>query len=250
MKRFWGMVSVFLIILLVTLPAVASERIFVPVAADGQEVEYDDGDETLTTGTGKAFIAVSFLPESKKSCFIKIELRNIGETSFTLRETDIAASSGQDALVIMTYAERVKEQKRAEMWANVAMGMSAMADGYNAGSAGYGESSGTFTASGNGKKVEGSYSSSYYDSSAAYQAQADAQSRSMQMQERQAANAKFARRELKDRAFRTNTLSPGEWMVGDVKVALPKKNKKDPPELVVTLSVAGEPVQFRFREKL
>jgi hypothetical protein len=228
---------------------VASERNFVPIAGEGQDIEYEKGNKLLVSVTDKAFLAVSYSPNDGKSGFIKIEIKNVTGSSFTVSESDISASSGQGDLTVMTYAERIKQQKRENMWNEIMVGLSGAVDSYYAGSAGYEESSGTFNLSGNGSTVRGSYSGTTYNSAAAYQAKTSAELKNMQLQERQEENAKFLMKDLEGRAFRANTLSPGEWMVGDVKLLLPKKNKKNPADFVMTISVAGEPMRFRFREQ-
>lgn len=230
--------------------ASAADRVFLPVSTATQEVEYDNGEPVLLARTEKAFVAASYISRDKKSCLLKIELTNISETPFTVAEHDITAASAQGSLDVVTYAERLKAQKREAMWENIALGVAAAAEGYSAASAGYSQTDGTFRASGTGSSIKGAYSESTYDSTAAYQAQTLAQIRSEQRVDRQAANEKFARQELKDRAFRSNTLSPGELVVGDVQVALPKKNRETPAEFVVAIVIAGEPVRLLFREQL
>lgn len=248
MKRLSGKFAVLMALAGMVFPLMAAERHFVPIAVEGQEVEYDDGDAVLLARTERVFVVASYIPRDKKSCLVKIELRNIGGASFTVSESDITAASGQEPLEVATYAERLKAQKHEAMWANIAMGMAAAADGYNAGSAGYAKTNGTFQGAAGGSRFSGSYSATTYDSTAAYQAQTLAQMRSQQRAENQAANARFAERELKDRAFKTNTLSPGELVIGDVQLSLPKKDKRHPAEFVMTLIIAGESVRMRFRE--
>lgn len=249
MKRLSGKFAVLMALAGMVFPLMAAERHFVPIAVEGQEVEYDDGDAALLARTERVFVVASYIPRDKKSCLVKIELRNIGGASFTVSESDITAASGQEPLEVATYAERLKAQKREAMWANIALGMAAAADGYNAGAAGYSETKGSYTGSVGRSSFSGTYSEKTYDSTAAYQAQTLAQMRSQQLSEMQAASAKFARLELKDRAFKTNTLSPGELVIGDVQLSLPKKNKKVPAEFVMSLVVAGESVRLLFRER-
>ena len=245
----WSVLALLAFLVFVS-SASAADRVFLPVSTATQEVEYDNGEPILLARTEKAFVAASYISRDKKSCLLKIELMNIGESSFTVGEHDITAASSQESLDVVTYAERLKAQKREAMWENIALGVAAAADGYTAGSAGYSKTDGTFRASGTGLSLKGVYSEATYDSTAAYQAQTLAQIRSEQRVVRQAANEKFARQELKDRAFRTNTLSPGELVVGDVQLALPKKNREIPAEFVVAIVIAGEPVRLLFREQL
>lgn len=60
------------------------------------------------------------------------------------------ATAGGSALPVMTYADRVKEEKRSQMWAAVGAGFAAAANSMNAANAGYsstyGNYSGTATA--------------------------------------------------------------------------------------------------------
>jgi predicted nuclease with TOPRIM domain len=67
--------------------------------------------------------------------------------------------------------------------------------------------------------------------------------------ERQQENAEFSKRDLEARALKANTISPGEMVLGDVRLALPKRNKAAPSEFVATVNVDGESVAFVFREQ-
>lgn len=239
----------------------ARERTFVPVASEGQVLEYDDGEAFLVARLKSSVVMVSYVVRDKKSAFLKVGVQNFGETSFNFSETAVTATSGGATLSVMTYADRVKEEKRSQMWAAVGAGLAAAANNMNAANAGYsntyGNYSGTATASAYGSggyataraSSYGNFSANTYDSTAAYLAQQSANAQNQALFERQQANAEFSKRDLEARALKANTISPGEMVLGDVRLALPKRNKAAPAEFVATVNVAGESVAFVFREQ-
>ena len=176
-------------------------------------------------------------------------------------DTSVSVESGGTAMEIMTYADRMKEQKRQEMWAGIAAGMAAGANNIAASNAGYQHNYGTYSSTTNAyahgpagsaygtATTNGTYFGSSYNASAAFQAQQAANAQNQAIFDRQQANAAFARRSLADRALKANTLSPGEFVLGDVRFSLPKRNKMAPSKLVITVDIAGEPAKFQFVEQ-
>ena len=67
--------------------------------------------------------------------------------------------------------------------------------------------------------------------------------------DRQRAEAAFAQQDLQSRALKANSLSPGEFIIGDVQISLPKRNKKSPAQLQVIADIDGRSVPFTFRER-
>lgn len=55
------------------------------------------------------------------------------------------ATAGGSALPVMTYADRVKEEKRSQMWAAVGAGFAAAANSMNAANAGYSSTYGNYS---------------------------------------------------------------------------------------------------------
>ncbi|UWX04171.1 hypothetical protein H1235_02020 [Pseudoxanthomonas sp. NC8] len=95
----------------------------------------------------------------------------------------------------------------------------------------------------------GTYSQTTYNAAAAQQAQALANDRNQALFDRQQANAEFAKQDLQARALKANTLSPGEFVMGDVVFELPKRNKKVPAQVEISVDVAGTPVRILLRER-
>lgn len=241
--------------------ASAGERTFVPVPSEGQSLEYDDGEAFLVARLQNSVVMVSYVARDKKSAFLKVGVRNVGETSFNFSETDVTAVAGGSALQVMTYADRLKEEKRSQMWAAVGAGFAAAANSMNAANAGYSNTYGSYsgrttaTAYGSGGYASatgnsyGNFSARTYDSTAAYLAQQSANAQNQALLERQQANAEFSKRSLEARALKANTLSPGEMVLGDVRLALPKRNKSAPAEFVATVKIDGQSIALLFREQ-
>lgn len=257
MKRFLGA----LVALLMVGPAAAAEREFVPVPSEGQEVQFEDGEAFLVTQTDRAVVMVAFVPRDKKSAWVKIGVKNVSDQAFNISDASVAAASAEMPLTVMTYADRIKEQQSQERWAAFAAGLSAASNNINAANAGYQQHYGTYggttsasvygsngTAYGTAR-TSGSYFGTTYDAGAVQRAQLAANAQNQAIFDRQRANAEFARRDLKDRALKANTLSPGEFVMGDVRFSLPKRNKALPVEFTVTIDVAGQLVPVLYREQ-
>jgi hypothetical protein len=254
--RIW----LFFVIALFVGSASAADRSFGPVANDGQVIEYEDGESFLVERTGRAVVMVSFVPRDKKSAWVKVGVKNLSDATFNIADTSVSVASGGTALEVMTYADRMKEQKRQQMWAGVAAGLAAGANNIAASNAGYQHNYGTYSGTTNAyargpagsaygtATTNGSYFGSSYNASAAFQAQQTANAQNQAIFDRQQANPVFAQRDLQDRALKANTLSPGEFVLGDVRFSLPRRNKEEPSELVITIDIAGEPATFRFIE--
>jgi hypothetical protein len=250
---------VFTFTLVLAIPAHAKERSFQPYASAGQEVRYSDGEAVVYSATDRHVVGLSYIPRDKKSGFIKLWVLNRGSTAFNIGDQSITASSGGIPLQVLSYQDRLKEQRRQEMWQGLAAGLAAAGNNMQAANAGYSNSYGTYNsttranvygsngyATGNAYTT-GTYSGSTYNAGAAYAAQADANARNQQIFAQAAANSEYARRELADRALKMNTLSPGQDVIGDVRLALPKRTKT-PGEFTVTVDVNGEAMSFNFRE--
>ena len=257
-RRGW----LFVLCLMAIGQSAAAVRVFAPVPAEGQEIRFQDGETVLVTRNARAGLTIAFVPRDKKSAWVKVGIQNLGTEPFNVSDTSVTATSGGGPLVVMTYADRLKEEGRRERWAAVAAGFAAASNNINAANAGYqhtyGTYSGTTNASvyGNGGSAygtaytSGSYYGTTYNAAAAQQAQANANSQNRAIMEQQRANAEFARRDLKDRALKANTLMPDQFVLGDVRFDLPKKNKDVPVELSITVDLAGDPITVLYREQL
>ena len=247
--------------LFLSLPAVAKERQFSPVPQAGQEVRYSDGAAVLVTGNIQGNLAVSFVPIDKKSGLLRIWAENASEQKFNISETSITGTTAAGPLVVMTYADQVKAQKRKEMWAAIATGVAAGLNSYAASNAGYSNYSGTYNsqtsatvygsrggyATGNAY-TSGRFYGTSYNAGVAYMAQANAAMQNQAMFDRYQSIAASAAQNLRDRSLKANTLMPGQSVMGDVKIILPGTQKGLPAEIRVQVNIGGSPLDLLFRE--
>lgn len=233
----------------VSFPCAAKERIFSPVAREGQEIRFSDGQAVLITGNGLGNVAVSYVPLDKKWGFIRLWVENASDQQFNISEGSLSASSGGGPLMVMTYADQVKAQKRKEMWAAVLTGIAAGANSYAASQAGYSNYSGSY----NARTTSGSYSANTYGSfggrsyngGIAYLAQANAAGQNQAMFDRFHSMASIAAQSLQVRSLKANTLMPRQSVLGDIRVALPKAPGS---EMLLRIDLAGQPVEMVFHE--
>jgi hypothetical protein len=230
-----------------TFTASAKERQFSPVAGDGQEIRFSDGHAVLVTGNTVGNLAVSFVPLDKKSGHLRIWVENASEQQFNVSEGSVKASSGGAPLVVYTYADQVKSQKRKAMWAAIATGIAAGANSYSASQAGYSNYSGGYysrtTAGAFSANTYGRYYGTSYNAGVAYLAQANAAQQNQAMFDRFQSTVSGASKSLQERSLKANTLMPGQSVLGDIKIALPKTS-----ELDVLVDVGGQPLALRFHE--
>ena len=243
------------------LPVVAKERQFSPVPQAGQEVRYSDGAAVLVTGNIQGNLAVSFVPMDKKSGLLRIWAENASEQQFNISETSVTGTTAAGPLVVMTYADQVKAQKRKEMWAAIATGVAAGLNSYAASNAGHSNYSGTYSgqtnatiygsrggyATGNAY-TSGSFYGTSYNAGVAYMAQANAAMQNQAMFDRYQSIAASAAQNLRDRSLKANTLMPGQSVMGDVKIILPGTQKGSPAEIRVQINIGGSPLDLLFRE--
>src|SRR4249919_4001069 len=208
---------VLLVITLFAGSAGAAERNFAPVADSGQVIEYEDGESFVVARTGRAVVMVSFVPRDKKSAWVKVGVKNLSDATFNIADTSVSVESGGTAMEVMTYADRMKEFRRQEMWAGIAAGMAAGANNIAASNAGYQQSYGTYSGTTNAyahgpagsaygtATTNGTYYGSSYNASAAFQAQQAANAQNQAIFDRQQANTAFGQRALQDRALKANT---------------------------------------------
>lgn len=250
---------IFLVVaVLFTSNARAAERLFEPLPVDGQKIEYQDGEAFLIATNQGASVMVSYVARDKKSAWIKVGVYNASPESFNVADTSISVTAKGLPLDVMTYADRIKEQRRMENWGAVAAGLNAAANNMNASNAGYQQHTGTYSGTTNAygsnggygtATTRGTYYGSTYDAGAAQRAQLAANEQNQKIFDRQKANADYARQDIESRALKANTLSPGEFVMGDVRFSLPKRDKQFPAEILVVVDVAGEPIQIIFRER-
>lgn len=246
--------------LVISADAISAERIFVPVPSSNQEIVYVKGEAALVSSIDAARIAITFVPRDKKSAWLKIWALNTGQSSFNITEQSITATSSDVPVVILTYADRLKELKKKEMWANIGAGLAAAGNNMNATNAGRSTTYGTYngrsnvSAYGSGGyangtvNTTGTYTATTYNPAAAQQAQAAANAQNQQMFANTRAASANAFQDLDDRALRASTLMPEQSVMGDVRIVLPKKSKVVPTEITVTLDFAGQKIVVLFSE--
>lgn len=240
---------------------VAAERTFVPVASDGQIVEYQNGQIVLVTSNARAALVVSYSPESKKSGYLNLAVQNIADGSFNVSDSNVTISSEGAPLDVKSFADRVKAENRRAMWAAVGAGLAAAGNSMAAANSGYQTSYGTYSGTTNASAygrggyaygtatTMGTYSSTTYNQAAAQQAQQAANANNQAMFDRQALTSQLSMQALERSALRTNTVSPGEVVGGNVQFALPKAVRKTATEFVARIDVGGEPMEVRFEER-
>jgi hypothetical protein len=239
-----------LTLLLFASTAVAKEREFSPTAQSGQEVRFSDGHAVLISGNGLGNIAVSFVPLDKKSGYVRLWIENASNQQFNISETSVTATSGGAPLAVMTYADQVKAQRRKEVWAAVFAGIAAGANSYSASQAGYSNYSGYYNARTTSGRYTastyGSYGGTSYNAGIAYLAQANAAAQNQAMFDRFSSVSKAAAQSLAQRSLKANTLMPGQSVLGDVRLTLPKGGLGT--EMTVRIDVAGQPIDVNFRD--
>ncbi len=242
-------------------PAVAADRTFAPVASESQTVEYRNGEALVIARTASAAVIVSLTPKDKKAAYLNLGVQNNGGDAFLVSDESVSAQSGDQPLKVSTYADRMKAEKRRQMWASVGAGLQAASNSMAASQAGYQSTSGSYqgttnvTAYGTGSyaqatgRTQGTYYGTGYSGAAAHQARQAANASNNELFGQMRAEAEASEAGLNSRALQANTVSSGEFVSGDVEIQLPKRSKALPAELVVSVAVDGDVVSFRFVEK-
>jgi hypothetical protein len=240
--------------------AVAAERTFVVKPGDHQRVEYIDGQKVLFADGVSASVAVTYLPGDSKRGWVAVTVRNVSPEAFVVEERSLSASSGEKPLTVFTHDQLMKEQKRREAWNAVAAGLAAAGNSMNAANAGNSYSYGTYrgqtnaSAYGSGgyaygtANTTGTYSGYTYDPSKAAAAQASANAQNQQMIDRMQAQHQQQRAAISERTLRANTVSPGEYISGQILIQLPKRSRKNPAEISMVLAVGMDEVPVTLQE--
>jgi hypothetical protein len=220
------------------------------VPANNLEVSYEQGAPIVTSSHNSSTVLIapsrSFYEKGDRISF-HVGVRNDSSVPVEIGMDDVLAKTADDQILgVHTYESRIKEIKRAQMWAAIGAGMQAASEGYAAGQAGY--STSTTTGSVNSY---GTYGSSYgtysgttttYDTAkaAAAQAQANANSRQRMNDIISVTNSATAEAEL---LLRRTTLEPGETHTATILIDAPKDM---PSNFVIAVDVADEVHVFEF----
>ncbi|NHQ60863.1 hypothetical protein G9409_09780 [Chlorobium sp. BLA1] len=229
------------------------------VPSDGQKSVFKDGRKTLIS-IKQNIVAVSpdteIVTSGQRGDFV-IAVNNGTSQDILFSTEHITASADTNGqlsmLKVFSYDELIAEEKKRQAWAAVGAALQGFADSMNAANAGYSNTSGTYSGSvysnyGKSANVYGSYSSTTYNSAAAQAARNTAQANS---------EARFARLQVEGREnlknlsstiLKKETIFPGAWQGGIVKVALPEVVQQ-PQEIKLVVTVAGEPHEFTFTQE-
>lgn len=241
--------------LLLTSEATARERVFVISPMEGQQVEYDRGQEAMIVAGRSVTVAFSFYPENKKAGWISIAVQNASSEPFEVDEHSLRAWSGGQPLQVFTYQVLAQQQARREAWGSVAAALTAAGNSMNAANAGYSYNSGTYvgrtTAHAYGSagyaygtaNTVGTYSGITYNPYVSALAQAEANQRNRQMLDQLSQRNQQARADLASRVLRRTTVSPGEIVTGQILVQLPRSGQLD-----VAFVAGGEQFPAVFTE--
>jgi len=157
------------------------------------------------------------------------------------------------ALKVFSYEELVAEEKKNQAWAAVAVALQGAADSMNAANAGYSNTHGTYSSSayssyGTSAYGYGSYSGTTYNYAAAQAAQDAAQANSQTRFAQLEAEGQENLRNLASRILKKETIFPGAWHGGIVKVQLPSVSE-EPQEFGLVVDVGGEKHEFKFMQE-
>ncbi len=228
------------------------------IPSDGQKSVFKDGRKTIISIKQNT---VALAPDTKtvtsgqRGDFV-IAVNNGTSQDILFSTEDVTASANTNgpftSLKVFSYDDLIAEEKNRKAWAAVAAALQGAADSMNAAKAGYSNTSGTYSGStynSNGTRTYGygSYSTTTYNYAAAQAARNTAQANS---------EARFARLESEGREnlqnlsstiLKKETIVPGAWYGGIVKVDLPEVVEQ-PQEIKLVVNVAGEHHEFKFTQ--
>jgi hypothetical protein len=174
---------------------------------------------------------------------LNTEPANVGSESIS-----ITLGDGTNVAVV-PYEKLLKEKKNEEMWAAIAVGLSAAANSYSASQAGYSSGSAAFSGSTytpyGQTSTFGTTNYSGYNAGAAYSAGVIARSENQAMFDRMSSQIEANRDALKT-LLRTTTIDPGDFTGGLVTFEIPAVARRAKSSLPVKITVAfgGELHEF------
>ena len=226
---------------------------------DDQKSVYKDGRKTLVS-VKQSTVAIA--PETdtvtsgQRGNFI-IAVNNGTNREIVFSTDNVTAYSntnGQSlALKVFSYDELVAEEKKRQAWATAAAVLQGLTDSMNAANAGYSHTYGTYSGSayssyGTSTYGYGTYSSTTYNPAAAQAAQNAARANSEARFARLRNEGKANLSSLSSRILKKETIFPGAWHSGIVKVELP--NVSDQPQVIkFMVNLGGEIHEFRFTQE-
>lgn len=251
----------FVFIFIMALSGCATYGIITPIESAEQRMDYRDGRETTTsskTHTVAIALESATLQSGHRANFI-IAVKNGSNEEIILSTDNITAnlkgenSMSDMSLMVFTYEDLVREEKKRQAWAAVAAGLEGIGESMTAANAGYSNTTGTYSESaysstGDSAYGYGSYSSTTYDYAAAQEAQNAANFRSEARFDQLASEGRDNLQALSSRILKKHTVYPGDWHGGIVKIQMPRVS--DIPNLfVVDINVDNEMHSFHFTQE-
>ena len=242
----------------VFLPGCATFANVSGLEGDGQRKVFRDGRESLISIKRHT---VSISPEEsvirvgQRGAFVVV-VRNSGTDEFVFSTDDIAAAAAGPGttgpLKVFSYEELVAEERRRQAIVAFGAALQGAGEAMSASSAGYTRSTGTYsgtayTSKGTTVTSSGTYTGNTYDFAAAQAAQNAAAARSSQRFAQIEAEGRASLSALSSAILKKQTVMPGEWHGGVVRVQLPAL-QESPVDFLVTVNVGGESHTFKFRQ--
>lgn len=229
------------------------------IPSEGQRSVFKDGRLTLISikqNTVAIAPDTETVTSGQRGDFV-IAVNNGTSQDILFSSEDVTAyvdSNGQiTALKVFSYDELVAEEKKRQAWAAVGAALQGAADSMNAANAGYSNTYGTYSgsaysSSGTSAYGYGSYSSTTYNYAAAQAARNVAQANSEARFAQLEAEGRENLRNLSSTILKKETIFPGAWHGGFVKVQLPELIEKS-QELKLMVNMGGESHEFMFTQE-
>lgn len=224
-----------------------------------QKSVYKDGRKTLIS---VKLSTVAIAPETdtvtsgQRGSFV-VAVNNGTNHEILFSTDDVTAyfkiNGQRSALKVFSYDELVAEEKKRQAWAAVGAALQGVADSMNAANAGYSNSYGTYSGSaysnyGTSAYGYGTYSSTTYNYATAQAAQNAAQANSETRFARLQAEGEATLSNLSARILKKETIFPGAWHGGIVKLEFPNVSEV-PQEIELVVNVGEETHEFRFTQE-
>lgn len=251
--------SISILLIIVGMQGCATYGRLSGIPSEGQKAVFKDGRKTLIS-IKQNTVALAPDPETvtsgQRGDFV-IAVNNGTSDDILFSTEDVSASAKIDgqvtALKVYSHEELVAEEKKSQAWTAVAAALQGAADSMNAANAAYSNTYGTYSGSayssyGTNAHGYGSYSSTTYNYAASQAAQNAAQANS---------EARFARLEAEGREnlrnlsliiLKKETIFPGAWHGGIIKVQLPEVTDQ-PQEISLVVNVGGENHEFKLTQE-
>ncbi len=247
-----------LLIFAVGVQGCATHGIINGVPSEDQKSVFKDGRKTLMSTKRNTVIVAAeaeIVKSGQREGFI-IAVNNGTNQDIPFSTEEITATvldetSGQKtALKVFNYEELVREEKKRQAWAAVSAALGGVSDSIAATNAGYSRTSGTYSGSaysgyGTGAYGYGRYSSTTYNPAAAQAAQNVAKANSEERFAQLRAEGRENLQNLSSAILKKETIFPGAWYGGIVKVKLPEVTETR-QEIQLFINVAGEMHIFTF----